>query len=84
MLRVSDSGLGFAATSVECSTGLGLVSMAERVRSVGGALSVQSEVNRGTHIEASIPMPPHAQANSKTFTISGRSDITTPSQPAES
>jgi PAS domain S-box-containing protein len=63
-LCVSDSGLGFAATSAEGSTGLGLVSMAERLRSVGGALSVQSEVNRGTHIEASIPMPPHAQANS--------------------
>jgi signal transduction histidine kinase len=68
-LCVSDSGRGFAATSAECSTGLGLVSMAERVRSLGGALSVQSEVNRGTHIEASIPMPP---------------GITRSSQPAES
>ena len=57
LLCVSDSGRGFAATSVECSTGLGLVSMAERVRSMGGALSVQSEVNRGTRIEASIPLP---------------------------
>ena len=82
-LSVSDSGLGFAATSFESSTGLGLVSMAERVRSVGGALSVQSEVNRGTHIEASIPLPPHAQAKSKTFTMGGRSGISTPSQPAE-
>jgi len=60
MLCVSDSGLGFATTSLESSTGLGLVSMAERVRSVGGALSVQSEVNRGTRIEASVPLPPHA------------------------
>ena len=57
VLCVSDSGLGFAATSVECSTGLGLVSMAERVRSVGGVLSVRSEVDRGTRIEASIPLP---------------------------
>ena len=68
VLCVSDSGLGFAATSVECSTGLGLVSMAERVRSVGGALSVQSEVNRGTRIEASIPLPQHTQATSKADT----------------
>jgi len=74
LLRVSDSGLGFAATSAACSTGLGLVSMAERMRSVGGALSVQSEVNRGTHIEASVPIPPRAPANSKTFTRSGRSE----------
>jgi PAS domain S-box-containing protein len=72
LLCVSDSGRGFAATSAESGTGLGLVSMAERVRSVGGALSVQSEVNRGTHIEASIPLPPQAQSNSKTFTMSGR------------
>ena len=84
MLCVSDSGLGFAATSVECSTGLGLVSMAERVRSVGGALSVQSEVNRGTRIEASVPLPPHAPAKSKTLTMGGRSGISTPRQPAES
>jgi signal transduction histidine kinase len=83
-LRVSDAGLGFAATSADCSTGLGLVSMAERLRSVGGALTVQSEVNRGTHIEASIPMPLRAHANSKTSTMSGRSGITTLSQPAES
>jgi len=74
LLRVSDSGLGFAATSAASSTGLGLVSMAERMRSVGGALSVQSEVNRGTHIEASVPIPPRAPANSKTFTMSGRSE----------
>jgi PAS domain S-box-containing protein len=68
-LCVSDSGRGFAATSAESSPGLGLVSMAERMRSVGGALSVQSEVNRGTHIEASIPLSP---------------GVTTRSQPAES
>jgi signal transduction histidine kinase len=48
--------------------------MAERMRSVGGALSVQSEVNRGTRIEASIPLPAQAQANSKTFTMTGRSE----------
>jgi len=75
-LCVSDSGLGFAATAADCSTGLGLVSMAERMRSVGGALSVQSEVNRGTRIEASVPLSPQAQANSKTFTMGGRSGIT--------
>jgi signal transduction histidine kinase len=36
---------------------LGLVSMAERARSVGGELSVRSEVDRGTRIEVSIPLP---------------------------
>jgi PAS domain S-box-containing protein len=56
-LCVSDSGRGFAPGSIEGSPGLGLVSMAERVRSMGGTLSIQSEVDRGTRIEVSIPIP---------------------------
>ena len=55
-LCVSDSGRGLRATEVE-SSGLGLMSMAERVRSVGGELFVRSDVDRGTSIEASVPLP---------------------------
>src|SRR5262245_23347053 len=57
LLRVSDSGRGFSASEAESGPGLGLMSMAERVHSVGGELSVQSALNRGTHIEASVPLP---------------------------
>jgi len=56
-LCVSDSGRGFSASDADSGPGLGLMSMAERVRSVGGDLSVQSAVNRGTRIEASVPLP---------------------------
>jgi PAS domain S-box-containing protein len=55
-LCVSDTGRGFAAGAAEGMPGLGLVSMAERVRSVGGALSVVSEIDVGTRIEVSIPL----------------------------
>jgi PAS domain S-box-containing protein len=56
-LCVSDEGKGFDLTAAQRGTGLGLVSMAERARSVGGELSVRSEVDRGTRIEVSIPLP---------------------------
>ena len=56
-LCVSDSGRGFAASDLESTAGLGLMSMAERVRSIGGELSVQSDVNRGTRVEVSVPLP---------------------------
>ena len=55
-LRVSDEGRGFDRAATEGGSGLGLVSMTERVRSVGGELSVRSDVGRGTQIEVSIPL----------------------------
>jgi PAS domain S-box-containing protein len=58
-LCVSDSGRGFDATAGENSRGLGLMSMAERVRSVGGELLIRSQVDHGTRIEVSIPVPKH-------------------------
>ena len=52
-LRVSDSGAGFDPEAVQGDR-LGLVSMAERLRSLGGDLSVQSRPGHGTAIEARI------------------------------
>ena len=54
-LRVSDSGAGFDATSVPGDR-LGLVSMTERVRSLGGDLLVQSQPGGGTTVEARLPL----------------------------
>jgi PAS domain S-box-containing protein len=54
-LRISDRGSGFDPTSAEASQGLGLLSMEERLRSMGGELSVHSRPGGGTCIEASIP-----------------------------
>jgi PAS domain S-box-containing protein len=54
-LRISDRGNGFDPTSAEASQGLGLLSMEERLRSMGGELFVHSLPGGGTSIEASIP-----------------------------
>jgi PAS domain S-box-containing protein len=54
-LRISDRGNGFDPTSAEASQGLGLLSMEERLRSMGGELFVHSRPGGGTCIEASIP-----------------------------
>ncbi len=56
-LRISDQGVGFDPAVAETSQGLGLLSMEERLRSMGGELFVQSRPGGGTCIEASIPVP---------------------------
>ena len=55
-----DEGRGFAESTVEGGMGLGLVSMAERIGSIGGDWSITSEIDRGTRIEASVPFEPVA------------------------
>ncbi len=55
-LRVSDSGAGFKPDSVKASGGLGLVSMRERLRLVGGEISIQSQPSRGTRVDIRVPL----------------------------
>jgi PAS domain S-box-containing protein len=53
VLTVEDGGVGFVADArVE---GLGLVSIRERVRSVGGVFAVRSAPGQGTAVEARVP-----------------------------
>jgi signal transduction histidine kinase len=54
-LSVSDNGRGFDVGSLESRNGLGLISMRERLRLVGGTISIHSSV-RGTKIEVSVPV----------------------------
>ena len=54
-LRISDRGAGFDPISAESTEGLGLLSMEERLRSMGGELFVHSRPGGGTCIEACIP-----------------------------
>ena len=56
VLRVSDDGVGFDTDVAENRTGLGMVSMNERMRLVGGTLSVVSRHSLGTQVEASVPL----------------------------
>jgi signal transduction histidine kinase len=55
-LQVSDSGVGFKPDSVKASGGLGLVSMRERLRLVGGEFSIESQPSRGTRVDIRVPL----------------------------
>jgi signal transduction histidine kinase len=55
-LQVRDRGAGFDIEASKWSTGMGLVSMQERVRLVCGELSIESASERGTMIHARVPL----------------------------
>ena len=55
-LTVRDSGSGFDVKEATKSSGLGLISMAERVTLVNGELSIDSQPKRGTTIHARVPL----------------------------
>jgi PAS domain S-box-containing protein len=55
-LCISDAGLGFNPEQVQEKAGLGLVSMRERLRLVGGQLSIVSEPFHGTQVCAQVPL----------------------------
>jgi signal transduction histidine kinase len=55
-LEVRDHGVGFDVRSARHTTGLGLVSMEERVKLVGGELRVRSAPHRGTTVHARVPL----------------------------
>jgi PAS domain S-box-containing protein len=56
-LRIVDAGTGFDPAIRNRSAGLGLVSMRERLRLLGGRLTVESAPMLGTEILAEIPLP---------------------------
>ena len=58
-LRVSDRGVGFdpeMTMKTMNQSGLGLVSMRERLRLVQGTFSIESKPNGGTTIDARVPL----------------------------
>jgi PAS domain S-box-containing protein len=62
-LTVRDSGSGFDSNGALKTHGLGLISMAERVKLVGGRLSIDSQPHRGTTVCASVPHGKAARAS---------------------
>lgn len=56
LLTVADRGVGFDVASRPTS-GLGLVSMEERIRTLGGRLELRSAPGRGTTVRATVPLP---------------------------
>lgn len=55
-LRIADDGSGFDPLASP-STGLGMLTMRERVELVGGRLTVETAQGQGTLIEAALPIP---------------------------
>jgi PAS domain S-box-containing protein len=59
-LTIVDNGQGFDITQASVSGhGLGLVSINERVRLVGGTVSIVTELNKGTRLHVQIPANGH-------------------------
>jgi PAS domain S-box-containing protein len=56
-LCISDAGVGFETGSAKGAAGLGLISMRERLRLVGGDIVIESELLHGTRIHAHVPLP---------------------------
>jgi signal transduction histidine kinase len=55
-LRIVDDGAGFDCDRPESKEGLGLVSMRERSRLVGGAITIDSRPSAGTRIDVHVPL----------------------------
>jgi PAS domain S-box-containing protein len=55
-LRIVDAGMGFDPNSRAVRGGLGLVSMRERLRLLGGRITVRSRPMEGTEIVAEVPL----------------------------
>jgi signal transduction histidine kinase len=56
ILKVKDYGNGFDAGDPRLREGLGLISMKERVYSLGGSITISSTPGVGTYIEARVPI----------------------------
>ena len=55
-LAIVDDGRGFDRAAAAAKSGLGLVSVEERVRAVGGRLAIATRPGRGTTIEVKVPV----------------------------
>jgi two-component system, chemotaxis family, CheB/CheR fusion protein len=56
VLSLEDDGTGFIPQAVKGKGGLGLVSIGERARIIGGALSIESKPGDGTRISVRVPL----------------------------
>jgi signal transduction histidine kinase len=64
VLTVEDDGRGFDVETA-WGTGLGLMSMSERVEVVGGTLQVRSQPGAGTRLEVKVPLKPATDAEQR-------------------
>ncbi|MBI4463536.1 MAG: PAS domain S-box protein [Acidobacteria bacterium] len=55
-LRIQDDGCGFDPARLPGKKGLGLISMEERARAIGGRFGIQSSPNKGVTVEIEVPL----------------------------
>jgi signal transduction histidine kinase len=70
-LHIADGGKGFCQTSIGGS-GLGLLSMRERVRFAGGRIAIRSTAgHRGTHVVVNLPIDQNVSEMAQVAPITG-------------
>ena len=57
VLAIADDGRGFDLAEARSRGGLGLISLDERVRLVGGRLTIDTKPQRGTELRIVVPLP---------------------------
>lgn len=70
-LRIVDAGLGFDPNLGNATAGIGLLGMRERLRLVGGTLSIRSAPMRGTEILAQVPLSSSTSREHVRVAVSG-------------
>ena len=70
-LTVSDNGAGFDAAVAREGQGLGLISMEERLKLLGGRLSIITKLKSGTTIHARVPLTSTAESHSQQIASPG-------------
>ena len=70
-LDVVDDGRGFDVATAMATSGLGLVSMQERLRLVNGEAVIESSPGAGTTVRASVPLRPPVAAGVASSAVTG-------------
>ncbi|HSE85721.1 MAG TPA: sensor histidine kinase, partial [Candidatus Binatia bacterium] len=55
-LVIADDGQGFDLAEARAAGGLGLISLDERVRLIGGSLSISTQLQHGTEVRVQVPL----------------------------
>jgi signal transduction histidine kinase len=69
-VSVRDDGVGFAPEAVR-GRGLGLIGMQERVKELGGEVTLVSQFRKGTSLSAQIPLNEEAAVHAGSRSASG-------------
>jgi len=54
-LIISDDGIGFNTDILQCNSGMGMISMKERVMQIGGEIQINSSPGEGTSVIVKVP-----------------------------